>query len=299
MRPWYKEKRTPTSQFGVRRINQFSKEWGTGAPVVKYLIVINLGLWLLMVITNVFGWLDLYDFWYMYFAMSPDHVLRKFMIYQIVTSMFMHDGSWILHVIFNMYFLWMFGTRIERTFGSRMFLIFYLVCGLGGSLLSVLTHVSMGDWYTKALGASGAVFGIFIAYGFLFSNEIAKLFGIWSVKIWKLVAGLVALEVIFLIFQLFNISAGRESQVDHWAHLGGALASVIWMLVLQKRPAFKVIDSRAKSPGIFVPPQRGKGGPARGVGKLFRVIVHKKPEVMEDHPEGTDDEPPPDWFKMN
>jgi len=295
MRPWYTDKKHSRPQSGLRYVNQFSWDWGRGAPVVKYLIAINVGIWLIMVITSMSGWLDLENFWYANFAISPDGVIKKFKIYQLITCMFMHDGSSIMHLLMNMYGLWLFGARIERKFGSKLFLIFYLGTGIGGSLLTGVANIALGDWLTPMLGASAAVFGLLVAYGFLFSYESVKLFFVWTVKVWKMVVGIIIIETILLIFQLSGIGGFGDAQIGHWAHLGGALTACIWMLILLKRPVF-----RTNYPVIIAMPKgRVVSSTSRPPGKLFKVIVHnQEPEIIE-HPEGTDDEPPPDWFKLD
>jgi hypothetical protein len=135
-----------------------------------------------------------------------------------------------------------------------------------------------------------------VAYGFLYANETVILLFLWRVKAWKVITGLVALETIFLIFQLFNVNVEGAVGVDHWAHLGGAAASAIWMLILRKKQSFKVVDS--VSTFFLTSAKPVSNSTVRSEGKLFRVIVHPKQPEKPEHPEGTDNEPPPDWFKL-
>jgi len=198
-----------------------------------------------------------------------------------------------------MYFLWMFGTRLERDFGSKLFLYFYLVCGIVGSLFSLGARAMLGDWYMPSVGASSAVFGLIVAYGFLYANETLILLFLWRVKAWKVITGLVALETIFLIFQLFNVNVEGAVGVDHWAHLGGAAASAIWMLILRKKKLFRIADGPIPSSTLFIATGKPVSNSTVGSeGKLFRVIIHPKQPEKPEHPEGTDNEPPPDWFKL-
>jgi membrane associated rhomboid family serine protease len=192
-----------------------------------------------------------------------------------------------------MYLLWMFGARVERTFSSRMFLFFYLVCGIVGCLLSLLMR-SFGSPDIPSLGASGAVFGVLVGYGFLFANETILLLFAIPVKVWKAVVGFIALETLFILFQM-------QAGTDNWAHLGGAMASAVWMLVLVRRTGNKTAhgwhhSGRRQQGGqrmnvILFP---GQKKPKTG----FWIFKQRKKTGTDEHPEGTDDEPPPDWFKL-
>lgn len=157
---------------------------------------------------------------------------------QIVSHMFMHGG--IAHIFFNMFALWMFGTVLERVWGPRRFLIYYFVTGLG----AVALHTAVQAWivynftgsihppiyavneysqvaalYTSpTVGASGAVFGILVAFGMLFPNtELIMLFFPVPIKAKYFVLIYVVLE----IYQGIVMNPGNN--VAHFAHLGGAL----------------------------------------------------------------------------
>jgi membrane associated rhomboid family serine protease len=291
MRPWYKYSEK-NDDFIVYRITPFSKIWGFGAPVTISLVAVNSAIWLLMVTTNALHLLNIDTFWYAHFAMIPSMVVRGH-IYQIVTNIFLHSWDF-LHVLFNMYLLWMFGPRVERTFSSRMFLVYYLVAGIAGSLLSLGMRLVTGDPLlinSPSLGASGAVFGVIVAYGFLFSKDRLLLFFVYPIEAWKAVVGFIVLESLFVIF-------GFMPNVDHWAHLGGAAAGAIWMLVLIKVKGNKTdhgwYQARSRNPETL---WSGYSQPKSPRQKI-RIIYDRPTSQQDEHPEGTDDEPPPDWFKI-
>ncbi len=301
MRPWYRYTEKTDERRYARMITPFSKEWGYGAPVTLGLIIANVGIWLVMVISIGAGWLDLGEFWFKYFAMTPRMVFEGH-VYQVFTAIFLHSQDF-LHVLFNMYLLWMFGARVERTFSSRMFLFFYLVCGIVGCLLSLLMR-SFGSPDIPSLGASGAVFGVLVAYGFLFANETILLFFAFPVKVWKAVVGFIALETLFILFQM-------QAGTDNWAHLGGAMASAVWMLVLVRRTGNKTAHgwhhSMQQRSGVQAGQSMQQDGSRRRVilfpgqkkpKKGFWIFKQRKKTGTDQHPEGTDDEPPPDWFKL-
>jgi membrane associated rhomboid family serine protease len=238
-----------------------------------------------MVVTAAYGWLPLDNWWYKYLAMTPDLVIHRHWYYQLVTSVFLHDGSQFLHLASNMYLLWVFGPRVERTFGSKQFLLFYLATGVAGSILSLIMRSITGAGEVPSLGASSAVFGMLTAYGFLFANEILLLFFVVPMRAWKVVVLFIVLETLFVMFNMMP-------QVDHYAHLGGAVAAAIWMLVLIRVRGNRTSHGWFQSGGN---PYISSNSPKASSLKGFRVIVGR-PKKPNGHPEGTDNEPPPDWW---
>lgn len=159
----------------------------------------------------------------------------EFRPYQLVTHMFMH-GS-LFHLIFNMLALWMFGSMIERVWGPKRFLIFYLVCGLGAGLAQMGSYIfefwdidhatisaDLYDQYQMALrigctvGASGAIMGIVAAFGYLFPNTQMFVMPIpVPIKAKWAVLGFIALDVFGGVYRV------PGDNVAHFAHVGGAL----------------------------------------------------------------------------
>ena len=89
------------------------------------------------------------------------------MIWQPLTYLFLHGGIW--HVLINMFVLWMFGTEMESVWGSKKFLQYYLITGVGSGLIWLLFNY--GNNYSVLIGASGAIYGILLAYGLMFPNR--------------------------------------------------------------------------------------------------------------------------------
>ncbi|MFH1676277.1 MAG: rhomboid family intramembrane serine protease [bacterium] len=296
MRPWYRYSAKTDNIGQPLFITPFSKLWGYGAPVTLTLIIVNVAIWIVMAATEIGGRITIEKFWYPYFGMTPELVLHG-KIYQLFTSIFLHsvttqDRIDILHLAVNMYLLWVFGPRVERTFSSKMFFWFYIVTGIAGNIVSLLARVLAGVPEIPSIGASAAVFGILVAYGFLFANDIVLLFFVIPIKVWKAV-------VAFIIFESMAILFGFMGNVDHWNHLGGAAAAAIWMLVIIKAYGHKTAHGwsepheRTVSWWDATRPRsesRGKGG--------FHVIINRRIPDRSEHPEGTDDDPPPDWFKL-
>lgn len=137
-----------------------------------------------------------------------------------VTYMFVHAG--LLHLAMNMVLLFFWGTRLEERMGSRVFILFYLYCGLGGPLLSMLVSAT-GVPVAPFVGASAAVMGLGVAYAMYWPDSEILIFPLpFPIKTRYLVLALIALD---LSAALLN----STSQVAHWAHLGGALVGYLYM----------------------------------------------------------------------
>lgn len=166
--------------------------------------------------------------------------------YQLVTHMFMHGG--IFHLLFNMLALWMFGSLIERAWGPKRFLIFYLVCGVAAAVTQLASYaydyrhidgmnlsLEQVIEYQNALrasytvGASGAIMGVLAAFGYLFPNTELFIMPIpFPVKAKWAVIGIIALDV------FGGISKTANDNVAHFAHVGGALAGFLIVLYWNK-----------------------------------------------------------------
>ncbi|HEX6925485.1 MAG TPA: rhomboid family intramembrane serine protease [Longimicrobiaceae bacterium] len=172
-------------------------------PWVRRLLIANGVMFILLL---AFGGLE------PYLAFIPSRILTQ--PWTLVTYMFVHRGF--LHVFFNMLVLFFFGPVLEERWGSREFLKFYLLCGLGAAALSMIFP------NTGIVGASGAVYGLMVAFAVYWPESPIHLYGIFPIKAKWLVGGLVALSV------LFALSGGR-SGVAHLAHLGGALTAFVYL----------------------------------------------------------------------
>lgn len=170
--------------------------------------------------------------------LNPDFMIRTFAMFypasplfhpwQPVTYMFMHANF--LHIFFNMYSLYLFGSILERTMGSRKFAIFYFLCGLGAVALHMgiqALEFSVGNsnvLNTPVLGASGAIYGLFVGYAMLYPNNVLSLFfPPVSMKAKWMMLIFVGMELLIGVFQTYD-------GVAHFAHLGGALVGVLLLL---------------------------------------------------------------------
>jgi len=183
-------------------------------PVVKNLIIINVLVYMATALLPVSVGRQIMGYGALYWFENP-----LYHSYQFITYMFLH-GS-IEHIFFNMFALWMFGRSLEYELGSKRFLTYYLVCGIGAALIQMATVWFTGEYYVQLIGASGAVMGLLLAFGVLHPNAVIMLiFPPIPMKAKWFV-------IIYGVIELFLGWRGGGN-VAHFAHVGGML----WGLLL-------------------------------------------------------------------
>jgi membrane associated rhomboid family serine protease len=150
------------------------------------------------------------------FGLTPALVTGNFYIWQLATYIFLHDGPW--HILFNMLGLWMFGSELELFWGRKQFTKFFFICGIGAGVLTVLLSPSSP---VMTIGASGAIYGILLAFALLFPDRIIYFF-IFPIpaKYFVLILGGLA---------FFSSLSATGSGIAHVAHLGGMLCGFIYL----------------------------------------------------------------------
>ena len=134
-------------------------------PAVKILIITNVVLFALNVIVGEAMTISL--------GLTPQAVVEQFALWQPLTYMFLHSTGGFGHILFNMLALWMIGTDLERTWGTRFFVKYYFVTGIGAGAASLLLSIfSETVYYTPMVGASGAIYGLLLAYAMYFPNRM-------------------------------------------------------------------------------------------------------------------------------
>jgi membrane associated rhomboid family serine protease len=184
-------------------------------PVTTSLIVANVAMFLLFSsIGDVLAPLALWPFGASQFAGVG------FAPWQLVTYSFLHGSM--LHLLFNMFALYMFGGAIEQVFGSRRYLSYYLVCVVSAAIAQLLVAMLSGGFY-PTVGASGGVFGLLLAYGLYFpNNRVMLLFPPIPMPARVFV-------FIYAVIELVMGVTGAQSGVAHFAHLGGMVGGFIML----------------------------------------------------------------------
>jgi membrane associated rhomboid family serine protease len=201
------------SGFRQWRGSSFGRYSGMFPPAIKWLLIVNAGMFFLPaamgIESPIFRWLGL----------VPGAVWGDGYVWQLFTYMFLHGNIW--HILINMFILWMFGAELERTWGTREFLKFYFIAGIGAGLINVgFAALRPSTAMIPVIGASGAIYGLLVAYAMLFPERYVYLYFLIPVKVKYLVIFMVALEF---------FSTYRPDGVAHFAHLGGALVGFLYL----------------------------------------------------------------------
>ena len=210
--------------------------------VTKNLLIINILCFFGVVVAQRYG-IDAERLFSLHFFMASD-----FNAAQLITYMFMHANF--QHIFFNMFALWMFGRVLEQVWGPKRFLTYYLICGIGAGLVQELVQyvqyasvlqgydavntglgtIAMSEYLNlmRTVGASGAVYGILLAFGMLFPNSEMFVFPLpMPIKAKYFVMGYFVIELVL------GLSAGDN--VAHFAHLGGMLFGLALIIYWKKK----------------------------------------------------------------
>ena len=183
-------------------------------PWVKRLIIANALIWLL-------NWTGLLPFALTveYLGFTASEALSK--PWTIVTYMFVHGGFF--HVFINMLMLFFFGPPLEERWGGKEFLKYYAICGVAGALFNVGAMVGgLGTGTIPIVGASGAVYGVMLAYALYWPNSLVWIYAIFPVKVKYLV-------MILLAMTFFSAFGGAADGIAHFAHLGGLVVGFVYL----------------------------------------------------------------------
>lgn len=194
-------------------------------PAVKLLVITNL---------IVFGVNLIVPMMTLRLGLQPQAVFEGFAIWQPVTYMFLHDTGGVGHILINMLALWMFGTELERTWGTRFFTKYYFLTGIGAAVTSLILSIFVdGIYYSVTVGASGAIYGLLLGYGLYFPNRPIYLYFIFPIpaKYFVMIVGAIA---------FISALGGPGGGVAHTAHLGGLLVGYAYLSGLRARPFAEV-----------------------------------------------------------
>jgi len=216
----------------MRRTSGMGLSFPPFTPAVKQLLIANGAVFLAVALLGVFvqggeRWVQIH------FGLVPALVVFRFWIWQLITYAFLHAGLW--HILFNMLALWMFGAQLEQDWGYNIFMQFYFFCAIGAALTTVavsFTGLLGASPVIPTVGASGAIFGLLLAFGILHADSEIMLFPIpFMIKAKYFVMGLIFIEV----FLTLSASHQPGASVAYMAHLGGLLFGYIWLKFVPRR----------------------------------------------------------------
>jgi membrane associated rhomboid family serine protease len=184
---------------------------------VKWLLITNVAVFVLSYLAagtnflaDIFPWL----------ALRPYYVIHRLAVWQLGTYLFLHGGIW--HLLVNMFTLWMFGITLEKEWGTRRFLKYYFICGIGAGLCDVIVNALLGNWNTSTIGASGAIYGLLLAFGVLYPDTTILFSFLFPIKAKYFV-------MIYGAIELLAALGTRNSGVSNVAHLGGMAFGFLYL----------------------------------------------------------------------
>lgn len=200
-----------------------SYSFGPGAltPAIKMLISVNVGVFLVNLIVPALT---------LRLGLQPQAVFTQFALWQPVTYMFLHDIGGVGHILINMLSLWMFGIELERTWGTRFFVKYYFVTGIGAAVTTLLLSMFSDDiYYSVTVGASGAIYGLLLGYGMYFPNRPIYMYFVFPIpaKYFVMIIGAIA---------FLSSLGGPGGGIAHTAHLGGLVVGYLYLKGLRARP---------------------------------------------------------------
>jgi membrane associated rhomboid family serine protease len=200
--------------------------FGSFPPGVKWLIIVNVAVFLLCYL----GGNAVQRHVQLLLALTAENAVRHLFVWQVFTYMFVHFAT--MHVLFNMLGLWFFGPPIEQIWGTRKFVRFYLLCGLVAGFCVLAANIFFGEWMSATIGASGAIFGILVAFGVLFPDSVILMFFLFPMKAKYAVMIFVAIELLATL--------GPNTGVSTVAHLGGAAFAYVYLK--HRMPSIRLPD---------------------------------------------------------
>lgn len=183
---------------------------------VKQLLIANAVAFFVMQLTSVNAWAD-------WFGLNPQDVIFRVRIWQPFSYMFLHANFW--HVGINMLMLWMFGSELESVWGKKEFIRYYIITGVGAGIFSLVPYflgvlAGYSGYIPSIIGASGAVYGILLAYAMTYPNRTVLVYFIMPVKVKYL--------MLFMGFMTFA-SIGNSDGISHITHLGGLVVGWFYL----------------------------------------------------------------------
>jgi membrane associated rhomboid family serine protease len=229
---------------------------------VKFLVIANVAIWVGLVLI-LQGMILKNSAVYDIFALKPSRTILDFWVWQLFTYMFLHSSG-VFHVLFNMLTLWWFGAELESRWGTKFFLTYYLVCGAGagaiyliGAFIYAFITGNVAVLEAPLVGASGATYGLLLAYGLLFGERVMLFMMVFPMKAKYFVMILGGVQLLMLM------DSGMASSEANLAHLGGIAVGFIFLAVVARMRA------------------RASAGPSRR-GRRLKLVVNNERKGPED-----------------
>jgi membrane associated rhomboid family serine protease len=224
---------------------------GPITPVVKKIMIINASVFLVQELAGIFAPGALEPL----FGLNHQGLVGELRLWQLVTYMFLH-GGW-FHIIFNLLGMWMFAGELENHWGSRLFLKYYLYTGIGaGIFIAAMNYMlqlryggSLPSYQPTTIGASGALYGLLLAFGMIWPNREVLLYFLFPIKMKYLV-------IIFGLLEFFGTLSSIQApagNISHIGHVGGIASGLVFLLAARTRKGARTgaRSGRGTSPGLL------------------------------------------------
>ena len=188
---------------------------GSISPAVKALVIANATVFVFEGVLRLAGFASADDIFRFFFSLTPNLVYGRLFVWQLASYLFLHGD--LGHILINMLMLWMFGVEMERLWGARRFLNYYFLTGIGAGIVTCFFSPE-----SRTIGASGAIFGVMLAYGMTFPNRQILFWFIFPMKAKHFVMLLAGIE-------LWISSQYVSDGIGHFAHLGGMLFGYLYL----------------------------------------------------------------------
>ena len=233
---------------------------------VVLLIGINVAVFIVVHLFRTFDW-------FFIFGLVPRFVLGRLMVWQFFTYMFLHVGLW--HLVVNMLMLWFFGPALENAWGKRRFLLYYFFTGVGAGLCSMAAGMGQN---IPVVGASGAVFGILVAYAMMYPEAMILFFFIFPMKMKYAILVLAGINL------LGAISASGGGGIAYVAHLGGGLCGYLYLKSewLKRKAAYFSEGSSAGLKKRRTAPSSACGNPDEQINRILDKISRQGINSLSD-----------------
>ena len=216
---------------------RFSFGYGLTPAIKKLMILMGIVFLLQEVVSRMMV---------VYLGLVPGLVWHEFYLWQLFTYIFLHGD--IAHILFNLLALWMFGGELENLWGSRRFLFYFFFCGIGAGMITVLSTIFLTPQYQliPIIGASGAIYGLLLAFGWLFPDRQIYIYFLFPIRAKYFV-------IIFGLLEFVYFSRSGGGGISHITHLGGLFFGLVYMaypVIRQKiRREYYKRKWRPKGPG--------------------------------------------------
>lgn len=232
-------------------------------PGVKWLLISNTAIFVIYYLATLFGFASLFS----PFRLVPEQTVQGLHVWQPFTYLFLHDPLGFGHILLNMLSLFMFGKTLEETWGTERFLRYYFACGIGAGLCVVIAGYLTGTQMMATIGASGAIFGLLLAFGMLFPDVTVLFSFLFPIK---------AKYMVMIIGAITFLSSLQvNTGISHIAHLGGMLVGFVLIRTVQGQRAMR--RTSASAPSLLDRAQRAwHDYKIRRARKKFQVYMSKQ-----------------------